>query len=297
MKIGVLLTIWKRHDLAKIVIKSLLEYKKRYDLEIIVVGSEGKESEKLAKGCHYIESPNLPVSNKHNAGLAKFKELDLDGMILLGSDNFVNENVIKYFFTLSANETNVVGFKDIYFYSTENKELFYFKGYTNSKQTIGAGRFFSKFILEKSNYELWSKGLNRSLDYNCINNLKALQINENMIELSSIDGFIVDIKHTENITQLNDLKFVLQKTENVMAKKLKKEDANAIEKLKAPKEVEAKKEAKATEYPKIEIDENKKYVFVSNGKSRALKAESIQFGFMCNILTKKGLGYAKNIDA
>jgi len=297
MKIGVLVTVWKRHDLAKIVIKSLLEYKKRYDLEIIVVGSEGEKSEKLAKGCHYIESPNLPVSNKHNAGLAKFKELDLDGMILLGSDNFVNENVIKYFFTLSPNEKNVVGFKDIYFYSTENKELFYWQGYTNCQQTIGAGRYFSKYILEKSNYELWSKGLNRSLDTNCTNNLKALKINENMIELSSIDGFIVDIKHTENITQLNDLRFVLLKTENVMAKKLKKEDAKAVEKLEPQKEFEGKKEAKATEYPKIEIDENKKYVFVSNGKDRNLKAESIQFGFMCNILIKKGLGYAKNIDA
>jgi hypothetical protein len=48
--------------------------------------------------------------------------------------------------------------------------------------------------------------------------------------------------------------------------------------------------APAVEVKAIEIDKNKKYVFISNGKDKNLKAKSEQFGFMCEILIKKGLG-------
>ena len=60
MKIGLAIGVYKRHDLEKIVIDNYKEQSKKYGFEIIIAGSEGAASKKLAKDCHYIEVENNP---------------------------------------------------------------------------------------------------------------------------------------------------------------------------------------------------------------------------------------------
>jgi hypothetical protein len=283
MKIAIITTIWKRPELTKIVLNYYLQFKDKYNLELICVGSEGDISRKLAKGWHYIEYKNLPVSEKHNQLLIKAKQLKIDGVILIGSDDLMSEEVIKYYSEITTE--NVLGFKDIYFYLCEQKELYYFKP-PIYRQTIGAGRFFPKKVLEKMNWQLWDNHLNHGLDTNCSGKLKELGIKEEGILLSDIDGFIVDVKHSDNITIFAGVKHSSTLVDlKIMAKSIKnKNTVKEIQKL------EPKVEEKE---PEIDLEENSKYHFVSNGKDKSLKQNSEQFGFMCKILIKKGLGHVE----
>src|SRR6056297_86817 len=91
MKVALVLAIYKRHDLEKIVLDNFRRQSKKFGFEIIVAGSEGETSKRLAKGCHYIEVENDPLSDKHNELIKKAKELDVDGVVLMGSDDIVND--------------------------------------------------------------------------------------------------------------------------------------------------------------------------------------------------------------
>lgn len=94
-KLIVLVPFYKRHRLTKLCFKRLKSQSKKLGFEVVVAGSEGEESKKLAKGLHYIEVPNQPLSNKLNALLNECREFD--GVIVLGSDNFISDSIIKMY--------------------------------------------------------------------------------------------------------------------------------------------------------------------------------------------------------
>jgi hypothetical protein len=262
MKLALITTIWRRPELTKIV----LEYYKQFDLELICVGSEGKQSKKLAKGWHYIEYPNNPVSDKHNKALIKAKELNVDGVILIGSDDLMSKELFDFYQTLTPNETFVHGFVDGHIYDTTTNKIHYLERHLDA-QTVGTGRFFSKLILDSCDWKLWSDGLNKGLDTNCTNNLKKLCIFEKKYRLSGINGFFVDIKHTENITPMEIFKDLPTISKNIMAKKIGKKVVEEIEAL-----------PKQTEKEVVVFDKNKMYNFVSNGKAKTLPAGSYEIG-------------------
>jgi hypothetical protein len=154
MKNTLIICVYKRHDLERIVIENFKRQSIIFGFDIIVVGSEGILSKQLAEGCHYVECENFPVSNKHNKALEKAKELNAKGVILMGSDDFVSDSYFEFIEQFNEQTSELIGLKDLYFYSTKTKRLGYWKGYTST--TVGAGRYFSRAILEQMEWQLWS---------------------------------------------------------------------------------------------------------------------------------------------
>ena len=278
MKLALVVCIYNRHDLESIVLENFKRQSKKYDFDVIVVGSEGDVSRKLAKGCIYVEHPNNPVSDKHNAGIAKAKEIGCNGVILMGSDDIVSDNYFD--FVKSKVESNsVIGLKDLYFYSTRDKHLTYFKGYANNSQTVGAGRFFPLSVLEKMNWTLWSSGLNRGLDTDCSNRLASKGITEEMHSMNDIDVFLVDVKHSISIS-CHSITLVGEQTNiEIMDKKLPKK---TVSKVKALESAEEKS---------IELDASKSYLLRSNGKSKFIKDgfEFVENAENAKVLLGKGI--------
>lgn len=222
MNIGLGIGVYKRHDLEKIVIDHYKDQAKKYGFEIIIAGSEGNASKRLAKGCNYIEVENYPVTNKHNAILAKAKGMNLEGMVIMGSDDIVNDGYWDWIYTLSKDEECVYGLKDIYFYSTSEKDaLYYWAGYRNGRQNAGAGRFYSKNVLDKMNWKLWEDGLNKGMDSSVDRGLIKKGIKSKSVTMEGINGFLVDIKHTRSITSHNILNLCTKVNYDIMAKQVK----------------------------------------------------------------------------
>lgn len=235
MKLALIIPIYKRHDLTKITLDRFMEQSKKFGFEIIVAGSEGEVSKKLASDCHYIEVPNEPLSNKHNALLTKAKELKVDGVVLFGSDVLVNDDYWMFINGFSKNESKLIGILDAWFYCTESKKIGHWKGYKNGQQSLGSGRFFSKKILDKLGWVLWNEGLMSGLDTNSLNNLKAKGVSEKIYTSDEAGIFMVDVKHTFSITNKAIVDLCEETNTNIMAKKIGKKDAKKVLDLEIPK--------------------------------------------------------------
>jgi hypothetical protein len=231
MKLALILTIYKRHDLEKLVIERFKEQSKKYGFEIIIAGSEGEISQSLASGCNYVEIKNNPLGAKHNATLKVAKHLEVDGVVLMGSDDFVNDEFWDFIYKQSPNEKCLVGFKDLYFYSTVTGEFGYYDGWGSNSQSIGAGRFFSKYILDLMDWKLWTDEKNKALDTDSGKRLQEKGVGNKNYKMSSVKAFILDVKHTHSLTSSSILKGCKKQNKNIMAKRLTKEVAESIENL------------------------------------------------------------------
>ena len=199
MKLALIIAVYNRTDLESVVLNRFKKQSVKYGFEIIVAGSEGDISKGIAEGCHYIEVENNPVSKKHNAMLTKAKELKVDGVCLFGSDDMVNDAYFDYIYSLNKNESELIGLDAIYFHDTLTQQLSFFNP-EDRAYTIGAGRFFSKKVLDKMNWQLWDNDLNKGLDHNCSNRLRTKGIGEKVVSLRKNNIFMVDIKHMQSIT-------------------------------------------------------------------------------------------------
>ena len=232
MRLALVTCIWNRHDLEKIVIDRFKEQSKRFGFELIVAGSEGKSSQEIANGCHYIEIENYPLGRKHNALITKAKELDVDGVVLFGSDDIVSDSYFEFLLKFTPEESNLIGLSDLYFYSTKTKEIGLFKHWGMNKKTIGAGRFYSKAILEQMNWKLWEDEKNVGLDSSSSYLLSINGIQEQAFTMEETDCFLCDIKHTQSITYEDVMEATEKVNLSIMAKKVGKETATKVQELK-----------------------------------------------------------------
>jgi hypothetical protein len=230
MKLALIIAIYDRHDLERITLNRFKDQAKKFGFQIIVAGSEGKFSKTIAKGCHYIEVPNNPLSNKHNALIKKAQELNVDAVVLMGSDDIVDDNYWQWVLSLSKDEPKLIGLKDLYFYSTYKKELYYFDK-NREGQSIGAGRFFSKLILDKMEWKLWDDGLPKSLDKNCSERLQMQGIGEEIYSMDELNVFLVDVKHTRSVTNQQIINNCEVINIEIMAKRAGKKVTEQIESL------------------------------------------------------------------
>lgn len=281
MKIALIIAVWKRHDLEKIVIDSYIEQSKKFGFEIIIAGSEGDLSKKLAKGCHYIEVENSPLSNKHNALIKKAKSLNVDGVVLMGSDDLVSDAYWDWIYSQNMSDKDLLGLKDFYFYSTKTKLLSYWSGYQSGKQLAGAGRLFTKTVLDKMDWKLWDDNLIKGLDTNCSMRLNNKGIKERSVTMKEINAFLVDIKHTRSITKQDFIDNCINVNFEIMAKQV------ASKVVKKVKDLEPSKE---------QIFElNKEYEIIGTGTSKHFAKDEIVFvgGDICQILINKGYANLK----
>lgn len=279
MKNALLICVYERHDLERIVIDNFKRQSEKFGFDIIIVGSEGVLSKQLADGCHYVECENYPVSNKHNKGLEKAKELNAKGVILMGSDDFVSDSYFEFIEQFNEQTSELIGLKDLYFYSTKTKKLGYWKGYTSKSTTVGAGRYFSRAILEQMDWQLWSDKKNKGLDTDCLKRLTKNGITERIFTMEESNVFLVDIKHSRSITDKCIIDVCTRVNSDIMAKRLSKKALEEIETLEPQQEV------------KQIFESGKTYDLLSNGnpflgaKDTLLKDVS---GVDAEILVNKG---------
>jgi hypothetical protein len=275
-----IIAIYKRPELTKIVLDYYRKKSKQYGFKVVIAGSEGAQSKKLAKGFDYIEVPNFPISEKNNKMMQRAKVHNPDAVVLLGSDDFICDNVIQFYYDLiKQNEQSVVGFYDLYFYSTQHE---YLSHYEVGFQSYGAGRFFPRMVLDMIDFTGWRGEINKGLDGNNTKVLMSVGANHRAVQLADICGLLVDVKHDFNISNKNITFVGTHVNKSIMAKKkipVEKIDALPIEKTIIPEPI---------------VNDNEDVVFVSNGKSKWIPAGEIKItGHEAKLFTNKGYGNIK----
>jgi hypothetical protein len=211
-RILIVTALWGREDLTRVVLKYYQELQDNFapimesdtnqsdiDIQLLCVGSEGQVSRDLAQsyGWSYCEAPNVPLSQKFNALFEASEAFEYDLLVLVGSDDLLSPEIILWYAkNIRADHPEVVGLKDIFFYSIHLDELIHFQGYPlPSPRTIGAGRCFSREIMQRAQFRPWKdEKINRGLDSSCTAQLKKIGISEHAYLMSDLGGICVDVK-------------------------------------------------------------------------------------------------------
>lgn len=218
-KIVFLSCSYKRENVSKMFKNSLLKlqdkFSDNYDFINIMIDSEGTNLDVFSNEINfkYFEYPNLPVSDKWSYGIQKLKNIDFDYVFIIGSDNTIEDSVLEKYSNYIENGVDIIGMTDMYVYSLEKDQLFYWGGYPKKHkrygETIGLGRCFSKKLIDSMNYDLWDSGLNRGLDGNMTRKIDSMleksdqKFTKAKFSIKGL-GLACDIKGGFNISQLED---------------------------------------------------------------------------------------------
>jgi len=145
---------------------------------------------------------NKPLSAKWNSGVKKLQRHDFKNVILLGSDDYVDDKFIEY---ASNIKHDFVGFKDLYF--EHFGDLYYWGGYQNHRkgEAAGAGKIYSKAFLRKIHFKLFPISKDRSLDGYSWQTVKEATDSILITTLKENDLFCCDVKDGLGMTDFNNI--------------------------------------------------------------------------------------------
>jgi hypothetical protein len=193
VRIGLLIPVWQRHELARIVLAHYAKLKVNgAEIVSVVVGSEGDASRALADevGALYVEAPNEPLSDKHNAGVHAMKGLHVDCFVNCGSDDLINAAYFEAVSHLIAEDCDYLALRGLWYYDAATKRLVY-----QHRGFPGAGTMLSAHILGLVDWNPWPSGLDRYLDGGLINRCRQhSKVQAWVGDLRETDVRIVDVK-------------------------------------------------------------------------------------------------------
>lgn len=197
MRLAIHIPIWKRPELTT----RVLAYYQQFDAEIVVIGSEGDVSREMAGDHHYVEAPNEPLSAKFNAGMRYCRDLDVDGVLCVGSDDIITPALWKW---VSEDEDDIRGVLDSYLVSMVEKKAYYWSGYEGPREgeTVGAGRRLSRSLLDRLDWSPWRGDLDRGCDSGMSEKLRKLDVTVRAAHMAEA-GAIACLKTNENLNLID----------------------------------------------------------------------------------------------
>jgi hypothetical protein len=204
MKLGILTAVWQRYDVLE-TFKEGIERLKQHsniEIEVVAVGSEGKKSANACKEFHYVPFKNKPLSNKWNAGMLKMKELNVDYVLCLGSDDLMCNNALDKYIEAMEQGFDFIGLLDCFIYDTKTNDLRFWVGYNGKRigETAGIGRCLSSRLLEQMSYLPWGDGIDRGLDGAMFKELKNINHTQKLFGCLKDNIFAVDLKDSQSLT-------------------------------------------------------------------------------------------------
>ena len=206
--ISIVSAIWQRPELTEIFLDSLVRYRKDYGITAVVAGSEGESTRQacVSRGIGYVETLNQPLSAKFNkASMEAWTKYKPDGLMIMGSDDFVNERLIQHYLLNLKQGVDVLGFRDCYFYNAKTKEAVYWPGYTvphRRGESIGMARLLSAKVFRRLRLRLWSEST-AGLDYLMTQRLKKYpKFKRKTLSVKDDNYILVDIKGFGNFCEI-----------------------------------------------------------------------------------------------
>lgn len=199
MKITVIMALWQRPKIATIALDSLREH----NVDVLAVGSEGDASRDLAVSCgaSYIEHPNTPLGAKWNAALMAAKSHSPDAVMVIGSDDIINEATITAWIRALEDGYEYMGFVDGYIYCPMAKQLIRWRGYKGHREgePLGSGRCYSSALLDRAEWKLWNDHRALRLDYLVTKQLQTLNPKSFLISMSDAGIRHLGVKSSTNM--------------------------------------------------------------------------------------------------
>lgn len=195
-KILILLPIWKRQKITKLVLDNLKDLQKEFNIEVLcIVSEQWAKIEAFKRGFKYVNASNDCLGTKMNIGVKKALEYKWDYMMNLGSDDIITRDLFKLYEPYFKNKTPMFGVTKLTFIDSKTKEA-RTKDY---KIMIGAGRCIRREEIESLNGDMYSK-IQKGLDLNSMSKFGC-----QTVEIEGDFNMIYDIKSDENIWSFEEI--------------------------------------------------------------------------------------------
>jgi hypothetical protein len=135
---------------------------------VLVGDSDIEEGIAEMLDCTYVEHPNMPLSNKWQAGVKRARDFDPNAIMICGSDSWHTRNWLQVSIKQLKKGFDLVG--TTFFYTCRaypGKELkIVQRRYVGKRalEPVGSGRVISKRILDKFDWKLFPDGKKSGLD-------------------------------------------------------------------------------------------------------------------------------------
>lgn len=195
MRVGILTLLWKRRALSELV----LDYYNRIEtpgvelVKVAVASPEDPSRIENFEGWTILQMPNRPISSKWNTGAKELGRQKVDGIVIIGSDDFVNPG---YFELLRQLPEKID-------YLTPSGlhmlDLFTMRCLYLQRIRVGAGRFVRRSLLNKVGWEPWESNNSARLDSAMDRNLSPHIKRVVSFDPKEYGITILDVKSGENM--------------------------------------------------------------------------------------------------
>lgn len=169
IRVALIITTHKRPQITRACfagVERAIERFRDHDIDLVpFIAVSDKENREIAQSFmyRYWETNNTLLGQKHNVLLEFALQEEWDFMLQLGSDDFLLDEAIDKIAAEMHKGTEFGAFQELYVASPKHDDIKYFK----SAQCFGAGRFFSRRVVEKVMKEkgvFWTPEKMRALD-------------------------------------------------------------------------------------------------------------------------------------
>jgi hypothetical protein len=216
IKLAIVTSIWGRGHIFEMFCKSfenLVLNCSQFELTLVVSGSIQDEKDiedkgywfeqAISGGLKYIEIPNEPLAAKVNASTYACKNLGVDYVLCLGSDDIMTPELLDEYAIHMRNGVDFIGVTDFYFYDTVSGKSLYWGGYTEAYRkghTAGAARAISARLMNKWDWMPWENRDSLILDKSMQDKLKVTPHTIHTFSMKEKNLFALDIKSETNMT-------------------------------------------------------------------------------------------------
>lgn len=174
---------------------------------VIVVGSENEKQTSLDAGAIFIEHENKPLGKKWNAGFRYASTMDVDGVLFMGSSDWVSDNWLDVT-TPYLSDFDLIGKPDFYMADLgRTVRSCFWLGYgpgQREHEPIGIGRLVSARILNEFNWQPFVDGANHSMDWSMYQRVLANGGECKMITGPNIKSLSISTDQWDNMHKFED---------------------------------------------------------------------------------------------
>ena len=199
MQFGIITINSGRPKVFKLFCASMKRLRTQVGIDFPVVCVSGIEDRKTCDeyGIGHVVQANKPVSRKFDTACKYMKQLQLDYIMVLGSDDILSTSLLKSLISEMNKGISLIGIKELYFYGTEKQ----FKGkllYIRLTTLAGVCRTIHRSILDKVDWMPWNADKNWGMD-----SLSMKRIRPYVTTQSVVEGIVVDVKSECNLNHFS----------------------------------------------------------------------------------------------
>ena len=145
---------------------------------------------------HHISYENKPVTNKFNRAFKYMQSLDVDSVMILGSDDIISTELMKNTLTEVDKGIDLIGVNTLYFYCGQgtNKGKMVKLERPYMSPFLGVAKTVSKKVLDQCDWTLWNTEKNWGMDA-----IASKTIAKYAETRAQVEGMVVDVKTTINL--------------------------------------------------------------------------------------------------